>query len=141
MTIRNSSRVHHEPGEIVWGRIFNGIEDNKSAGKWRPVVILESGDREHRVVGLTSQRAYKTTRTPRVPIPNPAACGLRNGGFIWSPKPCMCLRFDLGDHIGWADNDLAAVIATMVDAEWNAVDRMLDAVARRSLGVDHGFAI
>ena len=65
MTIRNSTRVHHEPGEIVWGRIFNGIEDNKSAGKWRPVVILESGDREHRVVGLTSQRAYKTTRTPR----------------------------------------------------------------------------
>ena len=52
MTIRNSTRVHHEPGEIVWGRIFNGIEDNKSAGKWRPVVILESGDREHRVVDI-----------------------------------------------------------------------------------------
>jgi hypothetical protein len=134
-------RVYHEPGEIVWGRIFNGIEDRNSSGKWRPVVILEPGDQKHRVIGLTSQRAYKTTCAPRVPIPNPTACGLRNGGFIWSPKPSWCLRFDLGDHIGWADNELAAVIATMVDANWSQIDRMLDAVARRSLGGDHGLAL
>jgi hypothetical protein len=135
------SRVHHEPGEIVWGRIFNGIEDKNANGKWRPVVILEPGDRKHRVIGLTTQPAYKTTRALRVRIPNPTACGLRNGGFIWSPKPTWCLRFDLGDHIGWVDNALAAVLATVVDADWIAIDRMLDAVARRALGGDHGLAL
>jgi hypothetical protein len=135
-----SSRVRHEPGELVWGRIFNGIENKNSRGKWRPVVILKPGDREHRVIGLTRQGIYKTTNEPRVPIPNPTACGLSGRGFIWSPKPSWCLRFDLGDHIGWADNELAAVIASMADADWNTVDRMLDAVARRTLGGDHGLA-
>jgi hypothetical protein len=138
---RISTRVHHQPGEIVWGRIFNSLEDRNSTGKWRPVVILEPGHCQHRVVGLTGQPCYKTTGQARVAIPNPAACGLSGGGFIWSSRPYRCSRIDLGDHIGWADGELAAVIANMVEADWNVIDRMLDAVAKRSLGGDHGLAL
>jgi hypothetical protein len=135
------SRIQHEPGEIVWARIFNSFEDRNSKGKSRPVVILETGNCQHRVIGLTSQPCYKTTGKPRVAIPNPGACGLSSGGFIWGPRPSWCSRIDLSDHIGWADNELAKAIASMVEADWNAIDRMLDAVARRSLGGDHGLAL
>jgi hypothetical protein len=137
----SSSRVHHEPGEIVWARIFNSLENRHSEGKVRPVVILEPGDCQHLVVGLTTKPFYKTTGASRVAIPNPMACGLRSGGFIWGPRPSRCSRIDLAGHVGWADHALAAAIANMVDAKWHTIDRMLDAVARRVLGGDHGLAL
>jgi hypothetical protein len=134
------SRIHHEPGEIVIARIFNPWEDKDATGKPRPAMILAPGDCQHWVIGLTSQSHYKTTGEPRIRVPNPAACGLHGDGYIWSPRPVRCSRIDLGNHIGWADNELASVIANMADADWNTIDRMLDAVARRTLGGHHGLA-
>ena len=78
-----------EPGELVWARIINGLENPRATGKVRPVILVESRGSQ------------------RVAIPDPNAVGLRAPGWLWGGNLTWVSGIDIEDHIGWIDHALA----------------------------------
>jgi hypothetical protein len=94
------------PGELVWARIINGIENPSSTGKSRPVVLIEPHGWAWRTIGLTTNPRYRDGN-PRIAIPDPWAVGLNRPGWIWSGTMCTTAGIDIDGHIGWVDEGLA----------------------------------
>lgn len=68
-------------------------------------------------MGLTTLARF-ADGTPRRSVPNPAACGLGGGvSYVWGRATWVCAQ-DIGDHIGYADEDLLRVLTDLgVEAE------------------------
>jgi hypothetical protein len=98
-----------DPGELVWARLFNGLEDPAARGKTRPVILLRKVESHWLTMGLTTNRRYRDGSL-RIPIPNPAAVGLSGPGYLWGDRLARISTIDLGDHIGWVDRALAKAI-------------------------------
>lgn len=100
-------------GEVVLADISNPLQNPASAGKRRPVVLIEADGAHWWVMGLTTLKAYRNGE-PRVPVPKPALAGLSGPGYLWGQLTRISV-LDLDKHIGWVHVDLAAaIIATAV---------------------------
>lgn len=93
-------------GEIVWVSIFNSLENSAARGKRRPAVLLYRCDGHWMTMGLTSNPHFRDG-TPRVAIPSPEHVGLKGSGYLWGDRATRVSALDLGDHIGWVDQQLA----------------------------------
>ncbi len=102
--------AHHQPGEIVTARVLNPLENRASTrGKARPAILIKREGARWLVMGLTT-RSHFANGTPRISIPNPTACGLRDeASFLWGRATWVC-TLDIGDHIGHAGDDLLALV-------------------------------
>lgn len=119
--------AHGFPGELVVAAVRNPIENWRSTGKPRPVVIIDRVDGHYRTMGLTSNRTYRNGSL-RVPVPDPAMVGLRGPGFLWGDHLTNVSVLDIGDHIGWVDSRLAEAIIQLADLP-EALARLLRAAA------------
>lgn len=115
MTIRYSVRrdaptpALREPGEVVWAKILQG----SAAGKFRPACVVTRESGHFLAMGFTTLTTYENGEA-RISIPNPAAVGLRGQGYLWSGALVRVDAADgVGDHIGWADRDLAEAIIAL----------------------------
>jgi len=95
-----------EPGELVWARIINGLENPRATGKVRPVILVESRGSQWKTMGLTTNPRYRDG-SRRVAIPDPNAVGLRAPGWLWGGNLTWVSGIDIEDHIGWIDHALA----------------------------------
>jgi hypothetical protein len=121
------------PGELVWASIINGLEDRAATGKFRPVVLLEARGSQWRTMGLTTNPSYRDG-SARVPIPNPRAVGLTRPGWLWGDRLAWTSGIDIGDHIGWVDEALAARVIALAHLQGSAGERLLDQARRRHPG-------
>jgi len=96
-------------GELVYASCLNSLEYRASRGKSRPMVILRRDGGQVRAVGLTTLSKFRDG-TPRLPIPNPAAQGLRGPGYLWGERVTWIAVIDIENHLGWADLALVATI-------------------------------
>ena len=103
-------RVHHKPGEIVTGRIY---EYGKAKAKRRPVIIVAVGNCCHRVIGLTTQRQAKRSDYYRVPVLLPL--DTPQVSYLWGGGLQSLSRLDVGKHLGWLDEDGLVKILKTVD--------------------------
>ena len=109
------------PGEVVWVRCGNPLEDVNSEGKWRPMVLVRRVGGNWVAVGLTSQSRY-ADGTARVPVVEPRWAGLRQGpSYLWGQDLTRIAVLDVGNHIGWAHPGLVMQIEEVV--RLNAADR------------------
>lgn len=116
-----------EVGEIVWAGVRNPFENRRSQGKMRPVVLVERDGGHFRTMGLTTNETYRDG-SPRTPIPDPAAVGLRGRGYLWGDRLTNVSAIDIGDHIGWVDAALAeAIVSQAQDLGADAARRLLAA--------------
>ena len=112
-------------GELAWAKIFNCLEHPGSAGKSRPVVLIESRGSQWLVMGLTTRPSYRDG-SPRTPVPDPGVVGLRRAGHLWG----RCTRVaavDMEDHIGWADEALAHAIIAAAELPSGQASALRDA--------------
>lgn len=123
-------RPLHLPGEIVWVRLGNYLEERNPTCKVRPVVILEPGDGQHLVAGLTTQPVYATTGLPRIVAPKTPTCGLcGKPSYLWARRPARICRLDVRTHAGWADEALIDTIAAHMDVPWLTIESMRETAA------------
>ena len=97
-------------GNVVLACVYNPLENCKSRGKIRPVVLVEDDGGHWRVAGLTTSPRRQNGK-PRVAIPNPFAVGLRGPGHLWGNRLQNVSKIDLDRTIGHADAALALLIA------------------------------
>lgn len=100
------------PGELVWARIINGLENPNATGKARPVILIEARGSAWRTMGLTTNPRYRDG-SPRIPIPHSGAVGLKLPGWLWSERLCWLSGIDIESHIGWVDEALASVVVRL----------------------------
>ena len=105
----NPLSAHHEPGEVVWATVFNPFENDSSKGKQRPAVLIYRVGGHWKIMGLTSKPHFHDGRS-RIPVPNPQAVGLPGPGHLWGNRTTQISAMDVGDHLGWADLNLAGLI-------------------------------
>jgi hypothetical protein len=116
------------PGEIVWANCGHPLEDNSSAGKWRPMVLVRRTDAHWAAVGLTTNPRFGDG-SGRPPVPNPRWAGLRGAGYLWGENLTRISILDIGDHIGWAHPQLIELIEQHVrlnDADREALHRSIN---------------
>ena len=116
-------------GELVWARIINGLEDPKAAGKSRPVILIEVRGSAWRTMGLTTNPRYRDG-SPRVPIPDSRAVGLRLPGWLWGDRLCWVSGIDIEGHIGWVDESLSMAVAGLARLHGATLDELLAAGRR-----------
>lgn len=121
-----------EPGELVWARIINGLENPLATGKPRPVVLIEQQGWAWKTIGLTTNPRHRDGM-PRIAIPDPLAVGLKRAGWIWSGRLCTTTGLDIDGHIGWIDADLAFEIAKLAGLAGPTIKPLL-AAAREHHG-------
>ncbi len=90
----------HKTGEIVFARMF--LKGQESICR---LVIVEAGESQHVVVGLTKCNHYHNGE-PRIQVPDPGSCGLGGPAYLWSPRTKRWPRMDVLGHCGWADESL-----------------------------------
>lgn len=113
-----------EAGEVVWVNLINGIENPASRGKRRPAVLIKRLDSQWFTMGLTTNSRYASGAS-RMPIPNPNSVGLTGSGYLWSERMARISSFDIGDHIGWVDAELAEVIGDLAQLAPHVVSTLL----------------
>lgn len=128
-------KIEHAVGELVLGTFGNFLENPNADRKPRPLVVLDPGNCQHLVAGLTSQEFYRSSGGRRRAIPNPARCGLHGKGFLWGQRPGRISRLDIRKHIGWVDEDLVDVIATTMHVSTDVIARLRQAARERH---EHG---
>jgi hypothetical protein len=116
-------------GELTWASVRNPLENRASVGKDRPVVVVEREGGHYRTVGLTTRTQYRDGGA-RVAIPNPRRVGLSGPGFLWGNKLTNVSSMDLGDHIGWADPELAEAVIELAGLDGEAAERLREAARR-----------
>lgn len=114
--------VEGQPGEVVLARVSNPLENPRSTGKVRPVVLIRRRLGSWDVMGLTTNPRFRDG-TPRMPVPDSSAVGLQRGGYLWGTRLTRVSVLDLDRHLGWVDAELAAALIVAAD-----LDRM-DAAA------------
>lgn len=124
----------HQPatdrtGELTWAAVRNPLENRASIGKSRPVVIVDREDGHYRTMGLTTLSHYSDGGA-RTPIPNPKSVGLSGRGFLWGNKLTNVSSMDIGDHIGWADPELAEALIELAGLQGEAAERLREAARR-----------
>ncbi len=124
-----------EPGELVWATIVNGLENPSATGKTRPVVLVEPRGSQWRVMGLTTNPRYRNG-APRMAIPDPGAVGLKRQGWLWGNRLCWTSTLDVGDHIGWVDEDLALKVVELAGLDGPTARDLLGAARKH-----HGLSI
>ncbi len=97
------------PGRVVFAAVVNGIENRRSIGKPRPVVLIERTGSQWLVAGLTSNDERKDG-SKRVPVPNTGAVGLKGRGFVWG-WPTRVSVIDVERAVGWVDVGLVEALA------------------------------
>lgn len=112
------------PGELVWARITNGIENAAATGKSRPVVLIESRGSAWHVMGLTTNPRYRDG-SPRVPIPDPCAVGLTRPGWLWGSRLCWVTGLDISDHVGWINEALAFDVIELAELQGPTIQKLL----------------
>lgn len=102
--------AYQTPGEIVTARVLNPLENPRcTKGKARPAILIERVGARWAIMGLTTQSHF-ANGSPRIPVPNSTACGLGgHASFLWGTPTWVC-ALDIGDHIGYADDDLWALV-------------------------------
>lgn len=115
------------PGELVWARIINGLENPLATGKSRPVVLIEPQGWAWKTIGLTTNPRHRDGM-PRIAIPNPSAVGLKRPGWIWSGRACTTTGLDIDGHIGWIDAALLVKIAKLAGLSGPTIKPLLAAV-------------
>ena len=115
------------PGELVWARIINGLENPLATGKSRPVVLIEQQGWAWKTIGLTTNPRHRDG-TPRVAIPDSWAVGLKRPGWIWSGRLCSTTGIDIDGHIGWVDAGLVFEIAKLAGLAGPTIKPLLAAV-------------
>jgi hypothetical protein len=116
------------PGELVWARIINGLENPKATGKTRPVILIEASGSAWRTMGLTTNSRYRDS-SPRVAIPDAAIVGLRLPGWLWGGRLCWLAGIDIENHIGWVDGALALEVARLAALDEPTTSTLLSAAA------------
>lgn len=116
--VRNHSFIDNPPvlksGEVVLANCRNSLEDRRSTGKLRPMVITQREDGHVRTVGLTRKPTYRHGAS-RVAIPNPTELGLHGPGYLWGNRVTLISVLDVERHIGWADQAFVDVVHQNVD--------------------------
>jgi hypothetical protein len=98
------------PGEVVWVKCRNPLEDPDSEGKWRPMVLVRRVGAHWMAAGLTSGSRY-ADGTPRVAVIQPNWAGLRGmHSYLWGENLTKVSTLDVGNHIGWAHPELVRQI-------------------------------
>ena len=120
-----------EPGELVWVRIFNSLENRSAKGKARPALLIDRDGGHWRTMGLTTNGTYRDG-SPRVSIPNASQVGLRGPGFLWGDRFTSVAAIDVGDHIGWADAALVEAVIALAALDGDPADRL-----RRKAALHH----
>jgi len=116
-----------EPGELVWARIINGLENPSATGKVRPVILVDSKGSQWRAMGLTTNPRYRDG-SPRVAIPDPSSVGLRAPGWLWGRNLTWVASIDVHDHIGWVDRSLAYEVIDIATLTVPAAHQLYEAV-------------
>ena len=96
-------------GEVVLANCLHPFEDPRSTGKIRPMILDHRAGSQWMAMGLTTNPAYRNGQ-PRTPIPNPAALGLTGPGYLWGPRLTRISGLDLYYHLGWATEEVLALI-------------------------------
>jgi hypothetical protein len=68
--------AQREIRELVWASVGNPLENPRSGGKRRPVVLIARDEGHWQVMGLTTRSTY-SDGSPRTPVPNPGKVGPR----------------------------------------------------------------
>lgn len=117
------------PGELVWARIINGLENPNAAGKSRPGILIEARGSAWRTMGLTTNPRYRDG-SPRIPIPDSRSVGLRLPGWLWGNRLCWVSGIDIESHIGWVDEPLSTAVAGLAHLNGATVDKLLASACR-----------
>lgn len=115
MAPKNMNQYHdgvYGAGELVLVNLLNGIENRGTHGKVRPAALVRRDGGQWKAMGLTTLSRYGDG-TPRTPVPNPTAVGLRGPGYLWGCNLVSISVIDIGRHIGWADAALAEAIIAL----------------------------
>ena len=122
------ARAAGKPGEVVWANCGHPLEDDSSAGKWRPMVLVRRTGANWAAVGLTTNPRFGDGQA-RAAIPNPRWAGLSGPGYIWGENLTRISVLDIGDHIGWAHPQLVEAIERHVrlnNADRDAIHANVD---------------
>lgn len=103
---------HHRTGDVVLVDLFNALENPRATGKLRPAVLIRRDGGQWLVAGLTTKPRY-SDGSPRVPVPDPAAIGLRSQGWLWGPRPAHIATLDVHKTIGRVDEAMAEAIIAL----------------------------
>jgi hypothetical protein len=114
------------PGELVWARIINGLENPGATGKFRPVILIEARGSQWHTMGLTTNPCYRDG-SPRVGIPDPEAVGLERPGWLWGERLAWSATLDITDHIGWVEEALALEVIELAGLRGTVVGDLLGA--------------
>jgi hypothetical protein len=97
------------PGDLVIARVYNPLENTRSSGKARPIVLVEEDGGHWSFAGLTT-KAHRSDGSLRKAVPNPLAVGLRGPGYLWGNRLHNVCKLDIDFWIGEAGLDLAILI-------------------------------
>ena len=87
------------PGEVISGNVVNGLEDRRSTGKGRLVVVVEVPESGClKVIGLTSKSVTRTGEK-RIELCDNQDWGWGGRSFVWGSTRLS--RHDVYDHVGW----------------------------------------
>lgn len=122
-----------ETGEVVLAAVRNPFENFTSGGKLRPAVLVAESDGVWSLMGLTTNRKYRTGGA-RVAVPDWRRVGLHQPGFLWGENLTRVPSFDIEGHLGWADALLANAIIELADLpECSAAELQASAQRRHGL--------
>ena len=99
----------HRTGDVVLANHFNGIENRRSAGKVRPVVLIDEVDGHWNAMGLTSKSHY-LNGTSRIAVPSPREIGLNGPGFFWGKRLTRISKIDVLQPLGHVNAETARAI-------------------------------
>lgn len=97
------------PGDLVIARVYNALENPRSRGKARPIVLVEENCGHWSFAGLTT-KAHRRDGSLRQAVPNPLAVGLRKPGYLWGNRLHNVCKLDIDFCIGEASLEFARLI-------------------------------
>jgi hypothetical protein len=106
--------AYQQIGEIATANVRNNLENHKSQGKPRPVILIQRTNGLWKTMGLTRQSKY-ASGSPRVAVPHPARIGLTAPCNFWGDRLTNVSAIDLGHHIGWIDLTTILALETLID--------------------------
>jgi hypothetical protein len=91
--------MSYRTGDVVLANLINGIENRRSVGKTRPVILIDEVNGHWNALGLTTKSHY-LDGTTRVAIPTPVEIGLNGPGFFWGTRLTRISKIDVLQHLG-----------------------------------------
>lgn len=103
-----------DAGQVRWVNVINGVEDRHARGKFRPALIVEVCAGHCVTVGFTTHRFTIDGGHERPAVPDHLALGLTEPSYLWSDRPVVVSRLDVGRLVGWAGDTLIELVLTAV---------------------------